>query len=77
MTLSFLENSENARVAFSKHPFIRLHLNLDQFLICFKPVFHLILIGCLGYPAPSPRPSYPALGPRPPKYFKLAQPPPT
>ena len=33
--------------------------------------------GCLGYPVPSPRSSYPAFGPRPPKNFKVAQPPPT
>ena len=32
--------------------------------------------GCLGYQAPSPRPSYPSLGPRPPKYFQPVQPPP-
>ena len=42
----------------------------------------LLLIGCLAYPAPGHRPSYPTLGPRPPvpsppKSFQPAQPPPT
>ena len=40
--------------------------------ISFKFQLKLILEGCLGYSAPGPRPSYPALCPRRPKNVKLA-----
>ena len=49
-----------------------------QFLVYqFQLSVILIFLGCLGYPVPGPRPSYPALGPRLPKNFQPAQPPPT
>ena len=37
----------------------------------------VVVLGCLDYLAPGLRPSYPSLGPRLLKNFKLAQPPPT
>ena len=38
---------------------------------------HTCFYGCLGYPTPSPQPSYPAHDPPPPKNFQPAQPPAT
>ena len=66
----FLEHLQWLLCVFFFYTFT-IYLNKKQSIE--KKYYHMFVNGYLGYPVPGPRPSYPVLGHRPSRNFKLAQ----